>query len=172
MILRTAKTLLIFSVVFYYLIAILNNLIDYDLNYQCIQHVLTMDTIYPDNNSMWRALTAPFWHKFVFVVINIWEIVTLIFCCWGGIRMVQAIRSDAAVFNHAKNIAIAALTLSLLMWLVGFLTIGGEWFLMWQSKTWNFQSGALRMFTFIGIIMLIVMQPDGAVTKKGSSLEL
>jgi predicted small integral membrane protein len=30
-----------------------------------------------------------------------------------------------------------ALTTGLLMWLVAFLDVGGEWFLMWQSKIWN-----------------------------------
>ena len=53
-----------------------------------------------------------------------------------------------------------ALTLSLLMWLVAFLSIGGEWFLMWQSKVWNGQEEAFRMFTVVGIVLLIVVQPD------------
>ena len=55
---------------------------------------------------------------------------------------------------------IAALTLSLLMWLVAFLSVGGEWFLMWQSKTWNGQDAAFRMFTIVGIVLLLVAQPD------------
>jgi len=53
------------------------------------------------------------------------------------------------------------LALSLLMWLVAFLSIGGEWFLMWQSKTWNGQEAAFRMFTVIGIVLLLVAQTEG-----------
>jgi predicted small integral membrane protein len=45
------------------------------------------------------------------------------------------------------------------MWLVAFLSVGGEWFLMWQSKTWNGQEAAFRMFTVIGIVLLLVAQP-------------
>ncbi len=63
-------------------------------------------------------------------------------------------------FDHAKRISIIGLTLALLMWMVAFLTVGGEWFLMWQSKTWNGQEVAVRMFTVIGIVLLLVMQPD------------
>jgi len=47
------------------------------------------------------------------------------------------------------------------MWLVAFLSIGGEWFLMWQSKTWNGQEAAFRMFTVIGIVLLLVAQTEG-----------
>jgi len=56
--------------------------------------------------------------------------------------------------------AILALTVSLLMWLVVFLIVGGEWFLMWQSKIWNGQDAAFRMFAVIGIILLLVIQPE------------
>jgi predicted small integral membrane protein len=46
------------------------------------------------------------------------------------------------------------------MWLVAFLTIGAEWFLMWQSKTWNGQEAAFRMFTVVGIILIFLALPD------------
>jgi predicted small integral membrane protein len=79
---------------------------------------------------------------------------------WGGIRLIRAGCGTAAEFNRSKNIAIAALTLALLMWLVAFLSVGGEWFLMWQSKIWNGQDAAFRMFTMIGIVLILVVQPD------------
>ena len=46
------------------------------------------------------------------------------------------------------------------MWLVAFLSVGGEWFLMWQSKNWNGQEAAFRMFTVVGIVLLLVVQPE------------
>jgi len=46
------------------------------------------------------------------------------------------------------------------MWLVAFLCVGGEWFLMWQSRTWNGQEAAIRMFTVVGIVLLLVVQRD------------
>jgi predicted small integral membrane protein len=63
-------------------------------------------------------------------------------------------------FNKAKRVAVAALTLAMLMWLVAFLSVGGEWFLMWQSKSWYGQDAAFRMFTVIGLVLLFVAQPD------------
>ena len=83
----------------------------------------------------------------------------MVLAWWGGIRLARTLRAPAA-FNHAKKLAIAALTVSLLMWLVAFLSVGGEWFLMWQSKTWNGQDPAFHMFTVVGLVLLLVAQPD------------
>jgi len=84
----------------------------------------------------------------------------MILCWWGGYRMARALRGTAAAFGRAKRISIIALALALVMWLVAFLTVGGEWFLMWQSKTWNGQEVAVRMFMVIGIVWLLVALPD------------
>jgi predicted small integral membrane protein len=43
---------------------------------------------------------------------------------------------------------------------VAFLSVGGEWFLMWQSKNWNGQDAAFRMFTVVGIVLLFLVQQD------------
>jgi predicted small integral membrane protein len=74
--------------------------------------------------------------------------------------LVKSVKEDAKMFRKASNLSIAGLTLSLLMWLVAFLDVGGEWFLMWQSKTWNGQEAAFRMFTVVGIVLLLLVQPE------------
>jgi predicted small integral membrane protein len=76
--------------------------------------------------------------------------------------MVRALRGTVSAFNRAKRVSLVALALSLTMWLVAFLAVGGEWFLMWQSKSWNGQEAAFRMFTVVGIVLLIVAQPESA----------
>ena len=63
-------------------------------------------------------------------------------------------------FHRAKRVAIVGLALSLLVWLAAFLSVGGEWFLMWQSKTWNGQEAAFRMFTVIGMVLLLAAQTE------------
>jgi predicted small integral membrane protein len=158
--LRIAKVLLVFAVALFYSFVVLNNTTDYGSNFQFIRHVLMMDSTFAGNRGMWRAINSPAWHTLFYLSIIIWEISTAILCWWGGLRLVRALRTPAAAFNQAKSFAIAALSLSLLMWLVAFLSIGGEWFLMWQSKTWNGQDAAFRMFTVIGIVLVLVAQPD------------
>jgi predicted small integral membrane protein len=41
------------------------------------------------------------------------------------------------------------------------MAIGGEWFLMWQSETWNGQEAAFRFYVTILLVLLYVIQPDG-----------
>jgi predicted small integral membrane protein len=160
MMLRTAKMLLVFAVALFYFFLVLNNTTDYNSDYQFVRHVLMMDSTLPDNRGMWRALNSPAWHTAFYLMIIAWEAGTMVLAWWGGLRQARARREPAAAFNRAKSVAIAALSLSLLMWLVAFLGVGGEWFLMWQSKTWNGQDAAFRMFTVVGIVLLLVAQPD------------
>jgi predicted small integral membrane protein len=160
MTLRAAKVLLVFAVAVFYSFVVLNNLTDYDSNYQFVRHTLMMDSTFPGNHGMWRAINQPALHMAFYVAIIAWEMATMALCWWGGVRMTQSLRRGAAAFRRAKRVAIIALTLSLLMWLVAFLSVGGEWFLMWQSKSWNGQDAAFRMFTVVGIVLLLVAQPE------------
>jgi predicted small integral membrane protein len=160
MTLRASKLLLVLGVALYYSLVVFNNTTDYDSNYQLVRHVLMMDSTFPGNHGMWRAMNSPVWHTVFYLSVIAWESTTMVLAWWGGIRLARALRAPAAVFNQAKKLAIAALTLGLLMWLVAFLSVGGEWFLMWQSNAWNGQDAAFRMFTVIGLVLLLVTQPD------------
>jgi predicted small integral membrane protein len=160
MTLRATKLALVFAIALYYTLLVFNNITDFDSNYQFVRHVLMMDSTFPGNHGMWRALNQPGWHMAFYLSIIAWEFVTVALCWWGALRMARALRGSAEAFGRAKRISIVALTLALLMWMLAFLTVGGEWFLMWQSKTWNGQEVAVRMFTVIGIVLLLVAQPD------------
>jgi predicted small integral membrane protein len=160
MTLRTVKILLVFGVAFFYTLVVFNNLTDYESNYYFVQHTLNMDTTFPGNHGMWRAIHSPLWYTAFYWSIIAWEMVIMVLGWWGGIFMAREIRGVPQAFNSAKRVAIAALGLSLLKWLIAFLSVGGEWFLFWQSKVWNGQEAAFRMFTVVGIVLLLVAQPD------------
>lgn len=160
MITRIAKTLLLAGIALFHSLVVLNNLTDFDSNYQFVRHVLSMDSTFPGNRGLWRALPSPALHLAFYLGIIAWGMISTVVLWWGAVKMARALRSSAGIFNTAKRAAIAGMTLSLLMWLVAFLSIGGEWFLMWQSHTWNGQDAAFRMFAVVGIVMLIVLLPD------------
>jgi predicted small integral membrane protein len=161
MILRLSKTLLVFGVAAFYTFVVLNNTTDYDSNFQFVRHVLMMDSTFSNNHGMWRAINSPAVHTIFYLSIIAWEIVTMIVCWWGGIRLARSLKAAAAEFHLAKRAAIGGLTLGMLMWLVAFLSVGAEWFLMWQSKSWNGQEAAFRSFAVIGIVLIFVAMPDG-----------
>jgi predicted small integral membrane protein len=160
MILRGAKTALVFAVAFYYSLVVFNNLSDYDSNYQFVRHVLMMDSTFAGNHAMWRGIYSPAVHTTFYVAIIVWELVTTVLCWWGGARLALAWRESAAAFQMAKGVAIAGLTAGLLLWLAAFLSVGGEWFLMWQSRTWNGQEAAFQMFAVTGIVLVLLILPE------------
>jgi predicted small integral membrane protein len=160
MTLRVAKLSLVFAVALNFSLIVLNNLTDYDSNYQFVRHVLMMDSTFPGNHGMWRALNQPVLHTAFYLSIIAWESITTFLCWWGALRLAKSLRAPSTAFNEAKSIAISALSLGLLLWLVAFLIVGGEWFLMWQSRTWNGQDAAFRMFTIISLVLLFLVQPD------------
>ena len=157
---RAAKLSLLAAIALYYTLVVFNNLTDFDSNAQFVRHVLMMDTTLPGNHGLWRAINAPQIHLAFYWGIIAWETVTTILLWWGAVRLFHALRSSAPSFNAAKRIPVMALVLSMLMWLVAFLTIGGEWFLMWQSHAWNGQQEAFRMFVVVGVVLLILVQPE------------
>jgi predicted small integral membrane protein len=160
MIIRTAKISLVAVVALFYTIVVFNNVTDYNSNYLFVVHVLSMDSTFPGNEGMWRAVRSSFiYHSFYHLIIG-WEALTALLSWTGAAVLLRELKAPAAAFNLAKRISVAALTLGLLMWLVAFLTVGAEWFLMWQSKTWNGQEASFRMFTVVGIILIFLVMPD------------
>jgi predicted small integral membrane protein len=160
MITRSAKVLLLAGIALFYTLVVFNNLTDFDSNYQFVRHVLMMDSTFPGNHGLWRAIASPGVHLAFFLSIIAWEIATTILLWWSVVRLLRNMRRPAAVFNAAKRIAVMALTISMLMWLVAFLSVGAEWFLMWQSHAWNGQEPAFRMFVVVGLVLLLILQPD------------
>jgi predicted small integral membrane protein len=162
MILRAAKLSLLTGVALFDTLVVFNNLTDFDSNYQFVRHVLMMDTTFPGNHGMWRALQSPAFHLTFYLSIIGWEIATTFLLWWGVVRLLQALRLPSTEFVAAKQLPVVALTLSLLMWLVAFIAVGGEWFLMWQSHIWNGQDAAFRNFAIAGLVLLILVQPEAA----------
>jgi len=160
MMIRIAKLLLLAGVAFFYTLVVFNNVTDYNSNAQYVHHVLLMDTTMPGNNGIWRSISSPAIDGVFYVSIIAWETVTAVLLWWGIVRLLHVLRQPAVAFNTAKPLPVLALTLSLLMWLVAFIGVGGEWFLMWQSRAWNGEETAFRDFAVVGLVFLILVQPD------------
>lgn len=157
---RTCKLLLLAAMAFFFTLVAFNNLTDFDSNYQFVRHVLMMDTTFPGNHGMWRAIRLPWVHVVFYLSIIAWEIFNAALSWWGSAKLLTALRSSAADFGAAKQVGALALTSGMLQWFVAFLCIGAEWFLMWQSKLWNGQDAAFRMFAVEGIVLIVLLLPE------------
>ncbi len=160
MIIRLAKIALTAASSFFLLLVAFNNVTDYDSNFQFVKNVLNMSTTFPGNKLMWRAIDSPAVHHAFYASIILWELAAGAVIALGVKQLWAARGGSAAVWQRAKAVASAGLVLSLLQWFVAFITVGGEWFLMWQSPTWNGQTAAFRMFAIFGLGLLYLNQPD------------
>tara|TARA_E500000178_G_C16848793_1_gene674164 strand:+ start:351 stop:857 length:507 start_codon:yes stop_codon:yes gene_type:complete len=135
--------------VFAFIVA-LNNIFDYQSNFLFVQHVLTMDTTFHDNKLMYRAInSAPLHHAAYAVIIALEAIVGLISLFAAGSMCAALCARDMTRFCNAKGLAVIGLTIGFILWFGGFMIVGAEWFLMWQSQTWNGQSAAFRFCAII-----------------------
>jgi predicted small integral membrane protein len=157
--LRISKLLLVAAATLFATLVVFNNVTDYGSNLEFVRHVLSMDTTFPDNNGMWRRIESPLLHHAAYVLIILTEAVIAILG-WAGVSRMWRFRDDAPAFNTAKVPAIWALSGGILLWFGGFMAVGGEWFLMWQSESWNAQGKSAMFSTIYGVILLYVVQED------------
>ena len=158
---RISKTILVAAIALYASLVALGNITDYGSNFAFVQHVLAMDTVFPDATPTWRALADPVAHHTAYVLIIAAEVATALACWIGAWQMLARRDAPARDFNRAKGWAIAGLTFGFLVWQVGFMSIGGEWFGMWMSQTWNGLESAFRVFITIVGVLIYVTLPDG-----------
>jgi predicted small integral membrane protein len=158
--LRLCKIVLVSLSFFFLLLVVFGNLTDPNSNYQFVRHVLSMDTTFPGNAAMYRSIRTPILHKAFFASIIGWEAL----CCGiigaGALRLWSARLAPLADWKKAKVLASVGLTAGLVQWYFAFTVVGGEWFLMWQSKIWNGQDPAFRLFVFMGVSLLFLNQAD------------
>jgi predicted small integral membrane protein len=76
------------------------------------------------------------------------------------LELFRARKFKARDFHQAKRFVFAGTACGFLVWFVGFLAVGGEWFAMWQSQVWNGQQAAFRILASILLVLIFVAQPD------------
>jgi predicted small integral membrane protein len=142
------------------LLASVSNAIDYSSNFVFLQHVLTMDTTFPESPLRSRAIHDPDLHRLAYILIILVEAVTGLVCLLGAARLKRKWNADAVLFHRAKGMAVFGLGLGFTLWYLGFMVIGGEWFAMWQSPHWNAQAAAMRPVLCIGIVIIVLLQKE------------
>lgn len=160
MTIRYAKIAMTLALAAFAFLTVFNNITDYSSNFNFVQHVLSMDTTFPGNAARYRAIDQPWmWHGAYWLII-LGEAITTGLLGYGALKLWQAREAEGVVFARAKGLAIAGLTVGFFVWFFGFMVVGGEWFLMWQSEIWNGQDAAFRFYMAILGVLIFVNQAD------------
>jgi predicted small integral membrane protein len=162
---RLVKTTMVASTALFALLVAFNNLVDYGSNYEFVRHTLSMDTTFPGNALMGRAITSPTLWTLAYWSIILVEAATGIVLAVATLRLAANLRASAARFNSAKTYVVVGAGLGFLLWFTGFMVMGGEWFAMWQSKVWNGQASAFRFYVTLLLVVIFVNQADGELNR-------
>ena len=161
---RLAKVTIIGSLAAFAFIVAYDNVVDYGSNYEFVRHVLRMDTTFPGNAIMHRAIADERIWRAAYASIIAMEGLTALLLALGAVMLLGRLGAPARDFNRAKVWAVAGLTVGFALWFLGFMVIAGEYFAMWQSKEWNGLEAAFRIATLILAVLIFVSLPDSDVT--------
>jgi predicted small integral membrane protein len=166
--LRLSKAMMCLSLALFGLIVAYDNIIDYGTNQAFVQHVLGMDTTFPGSLLRGRAITDPTLQRLGYAGIIAGEALTGLLCLIGGLSMLRHARNPVR-FALCKPWIVAGGTIGFLVWFLGFMVIGGEWFQMWQSQSWNGQQAAFRFYMTILAVLIYVQQPERDLQRSEQS---
>jgi predicted small integral membrane protein len=165
-IVRLAKIAMVASIATFATLVAFGNITDYGTNFVFVEHVLSMDSVFPNSSITYRAITSPALHHAAYWLIIAAEASTAAMCWIGAFALLRARQAPAAAFNRAKAWSIAGLTLGFLVWQFGFMTVGGEWFGMWQSAKWNGVPSAFRFAIVIAAVLIFVAMRDEEIDAR------
>jgi predicted small integral membrane protein len=157
---RLTKIGMCLTLAVFCLLVTFDNVTDPHSNYVFVQHVMSMDTTFPDNHLMYRSVTNPLLWQITYGLITLTEFVCGLLFLGGSIGMWQARVAPAREFNRAKTLALAGCLLAFLLWFFVFMVIAGEWFSMWQSKDWNAQQSSFRFYITVLAVLIFLNQQD------------
>jgi predicted small integral membrane protein len=134
------------------------NITDFDTNQSFVQGVFDMETTFNDDDVMWRAIENDTLANIAYVGIIVWETLAAIVLWWGVVRLIQGFRDGD--WHGARSTAGLGLVMMMILFAFGFITVGGEWFSMWQSSTFNGLDPALQNFIMAGVTMILLHLPS------------
>ncbi len=159
-VIRLSKVALVAALAAFAAIVAFDNIVDYGSNFEFVRHVLSMDTTFPGNTLMYRAITDKNASAAAYELIIATEGLTALLLVVGALALLTRLTAPAAIFNRAKVWAVAGMTVGFGLWFFGFLVVAGEYFAMWQSKEWNGQEAAFRITMVILGVLVFVSLPD------------
>jgi predicted small integral membrane protein len=168
--LPVAIAVFVFTNGLYMLLVAFGNITDFATNQAFVHHVLEMDTTNfgaaqgtdLDPDVMWRAVTDTPLQNAGYVAIIVWEalagiILSTAFVLW--------IRERGTTFTRARALSSIGLLMIVVLFVGGFIDIGGEWFQMWRSTAWNGLDTAFRTIVLAALPLVLIHLPSPLWTR-------
>jgi len=151
----------------YIVLVALGNITDFGTNQAFVRHVLTMDTTNLggkigtglDPNVTWRAVTAVPLQDVGYVCIIAWEslaglVLSAATVAWFADR--------GTCYSRARALSTVGLLMIVVLFFGGFVDVGGEWFQMWRSTSWNGLDTAFHDVVLAALPLILIHLPAPA----------
>lgn len=153
--LRTALAVMTAISALYFALVAFGNVTDFGTNQQFVRHVFAMDTTFGDPDVTWRKITSTGVADAAYVLVIVWEALTALVLIGGLVAWLRG----GAHEETARRLSTLGWIMAIALFAGGFITIGGEWFQMWQSTTWNGLQPALQNFVVAAVGLILVQLP-------------
>ena len=152
----------------YYLLVAFGNITDYSSNEPFVRAVVGMSDGFTgkgitDPDLTWRRISEPWVQTGIYWLIIAWEVATGLVLAWATVAWVRALRSRGS-YTVPRGLSTLGWLMGVLLFFGGFLTVGGEWWAMWQNSTFNGQEPAFRnsVLALAGILLAQLPSADWA----------
>ena len=152
----------------YMLLVAIGNIFDYQTNFDFVNHVLRMDTtnfgagegVGLDPDVMWRAITNETLITIAYIGVIIWESIAALVLMYATFLWIKSSKTKS--YFAARKFSTIGLLMIVVLFMGGFITIGGEWFQMWRSFEWNGLEPAFRnsVLAILGLVLVHLPSPQ------------
>ncbi|MCM6772284.1 DUF2165 domain-containing protein [Nocardia sp. CDC159] len=163
---RMAVTVLAAITGLYYLIVAITNITDTDTNRRGVTAVLGMRQTLHHPSVDWHAITNGTVVWVVYILIVIWELLIALVLLSAAVAWVRTLTGRPAQALATKLSSLGWI-MAIVLFLGGFLTIGGEWFRMWANKEVNASAAALQNFLIASVGLILLNLPDRDLPPQG-----
>jgi predicted small integral membrane protein len=145
----------------YYLVVAFDNITNPNgpaSNWPFVRGVLSMESVPPDDRFDWRAVDNRAVHVLFYVAIIAGETVAGLLLLWGGLLGVRR-TADPAGWAAGQRLSLLGCGVGLLVFWFGFITVGGNWWIMYLNESWNgldpaFQNATLTLGTALAVLLV------------------
>jgi len=140
----------------YFLVVAFDNITNPQSNWVFVQGVLSLDGVFDNSGFEWRAINANWFHVLAYVALIAMETLTGILLTWAGVVGLKN-ATNRTGWGNAQRLTMLGVTTGLLVFFFGFITVGGNWFVMYLNSKWNGLDPAFQNTTTTFLTALLVL---------------
>lgn len=156
---RVATSIFVLMVSLYYLVVGFDNITNPTnpnaSNWPFVEGVLSGDGVPADSGFQWRFIDATWFDAIAYIGLMTAETVTGILLLIAAVKGLRG-AADAERWGLAQKWTYAGGTLGLAVFFLGFIVIGGNWFIMYLNSKWNGMEPAFQNSVMTTLMLVLV----------------